>query len=106
VAERGLAQWAATDRRRWLALKDPTRVRREANDEREGHYSNCFKVGYTAFEFLLDFGQAYESATPALYHTRLITGPAYAKALASMLDESLAEYERAHGTIPEIATHD
>ena len=104
---RGALHWEkAYGQRRWAALKDPTRGARETNDEPEGHYTNCFKVGYTTFEFLLDFGQAYECDAPALYRTRLITGPAYAKALATMLDESLAAYERAYGTIPEIATHD
>jgi hypothetical protein len=79
---------------------------REANDEPEGDYTNCFKVGYTPVEFLLDFGQAYDVSAPALYRTRLVIAPAYAKVLSSMLRQSLDAYELAHGTIPEIATHD
>ena len=72
----------------------------------DGHYSNYFKVGFNSFEFILDFGQAYEGAAPAAHRIRIITGPAYAKALAQLLHESLAAYERAYGPIPEIATND
>ena len=87
-------------------MEDPTHVARDVSDEREGHYSNYFKVGFNSFEFILDFGQAYEGATPAPHHTRIITGPAYAKALSHLLRDALAAYERAHGTIPEIETND
>ena len=75
-------------------------------NEQEGRYSNYFKVGFNSFEFLLDFGQAYEEVPGALHHTRIITGPAYAKALAHLLLDSLATYEQTHGTIPEIAPRD
>ncbi|MCU1244421.1 MAG: hypothetical protein JWN02_331 [Acidobacteria bacterium] len=71
--------------------------------EQEGRYSNSFKVGFNAFEFILDFGQAYEGDEPGVHHTRLITGPAYAKAISSVLLDSLAAYEQTYGTIPEIA---
>ncbi len=75
-------------------------------DEREGRYSNHFRVGFNSFEFILDFGQAYEEISVALHHTRLITGPAYTKALANLLLDSLAAYEQTYGTIPDIATRD
>lgn len=75
-------------------------------DEQEGRYSNSFKVGFNPFEFILDFGQAYEGVSGELHHTRLITGPAYAKALAHLLLDSLADYEQTYGTIPEIAPRD
>ena len=75
-------------------------------DEREGRYGNHFKVGFNSFEFILDFGQAYDGVSVALHHTRIITGPAYAKALAHLLHESLAAYEQTYGTIPDIAPRD
>ena len=87
-------------------MEDPSGVTRDDGNEQEGRYSNYFKVGFNSFEFILDFGQAYEGAAAALQHTRIITGPAYAKALAHLLRDSLAAYERTHGTIPEIATND
>lgn len=71
-------------------------------NEQEGRYSNYFKVGFNSFEFILDFGQAYEGVAVELHHTRLITGPAYAKALSHLLLESLATYEQTYGPIPEI----
>lgn len=72
------------------------------SNEPEGRYSNYFKVGFNSFEFILDFGQAYEGVAAELHHTRLITGPAYAKALARLLLDSLEGYEQTYGTIPEI----
>jgi hypothetical protein len=68
----------------------------------EGRYANYFQIGYNAFEFLVDFGQFYgETTTPPLFHTRIVTGPSYAKALAITLRESLRRYEEIFGAIPE-----
>jgi hypothetical protein len=75
-------------------------------DEQEGRYSNHFKVGFNSFEFILDFGQAYEGGSVELHHTRIITGPVYAKALAHLLLESLAAYEQTYGTIPDLAARE
>jgi uncharacterized protein DUF3467 len=72
-------------------------------DGQEGRYSNHFRIGFNSFEFILDFGQAYEEVAAELHHTRLVTGPAYAKVLARLLLDSLAAYEQIHGTIPDIA---
>ena len=69
--------------------------------ERQGVYTNHFKVGFNAFEFVIDFGQAYEDAAYEIAHTRIVTGPAYAKALASLLLQSLASYEASFGRIPD-----
>lgn len=75
-------------------------------DGREGRYSNHFRIGFNSFEFILDFGQVYEGAAAELHHTRLITGPAYAKALANLLLDSLTAYEQIHGPIPDIVPTD
>ena len=69
--------------------------------ERQGVYTNHFKVGFNAFEFVIDFGQAYEDAAIEISHTRIVTGPAYAKALALLLLQSLASYEASFGHIPD-----
>ena len=76
--------------------------RKRNDDDREGRYTNYFKVGFNSFEFLLDFGQAYEDGAREVVHTRIVTGPVYAKALARLLTDSLAAYERTCGAIPEI----
>jgi hypothetical protein len=69
----------------------------------EGKYANHFAVGYNAHEFIFDFGQNYSENDQAELHTRIITSPAYAKALLELLDQSLDEYEKAHGSIEDDA---
>ena len=66
----------------------------------EARYANYFEIGHNAFEFLLDFGQAYGEVSPML-HTRIISGPAYAKVLSGMLAESIGRFEQTFGPIPE-----
>jgi hypothetical protein len=68
--------------------------------EGEGRYANYFKVGYNAFEFLLDFGQFYSEGQGARFHTRIITNPMYAKSLLELLRQALEQYEQAFGSIP------
>jgi len=68
----------------------------------EGRYSNYFRIGYNAFEFLVDFGQAYaDDDSAGEVHTRIVIMPSYAKALAALLTTSLREYESSFGPIPD-----
>jgi hypothetical protein len=67
----------------------------------EGRYANYFKVGHNAFEFLFDFGQFYPENGEARFHTRIITAPIYAKAVLTILGESVARYEQTFGAIPQ-----
>ena len=67
----------------------------------EGRYANYFKVGYNAFEFVLDFGQFYPEGKEAQLHTRIITSPIYVKTLLELLRESIDRYEQTFGNIPE-----
>ena len=60
----------------------------------EGRYANYFKVGYNAFEFVLDFGQFYPENEKAQIHTRIVISPVYAKTLLKTLDESIGRYEQ------------
>ena len=78
----------------------------EANKYREsglleGRYANYFEIGHNAYEFLCDFGQAYEGGEKAQIHTRIIIGPKYAQALCKLLGESIDRYEQTFGVIPE-----
>jgi hypothetical protein len=59
----------------------------------EGRSANHFEVAFTEFEFLLDFGQAYDTVESPLVHTRIIMAPTAAKMLCRMLDHILAQYE-------------
>ena len=67
--------------------------------ELEGRYSNYFKVGYNAFEFVLDFGQHYTEDEAIQFHTRIVTGPSYAKALLEFLQDCIDKYELDFGVI-------
>jgi hypothetical protein len=64
-----------------------------------GRYANSFHVGHNAAEFVLDFGQYFPADAAEQMHTRIVTNPAYAKALLGVLAESIATYERTFGTI-------
>ncbi len=68
-------------------------------EELEGRYANYFKVGYNAFEFILDFGQLYSENKDIKFFTRIITNPISAKNLIEVLQESIAQYEQIHGAI-------
>ena len=67
----------------------------------EGKYANYFRVGHNAFEFLLDFGQAYSDGKQEHFHSRIVTSPAYAKELLKVLAESIQQFERTFGSMGE-----
>jgi hypothetical protein len=73
----------------------------QATDSLEGRYANAFQVGHNAFEFLLDFGQLSPESKRVRFHTRIITGPVYAKALLETLRGSVDRYEQTFGVIPK-----
>jgi hypothetical protein len=63
----------------------------------EGKYANYFEIGHNAFEFILDFGQKYSDGLEEKIHTRIVTGPSYAKELLRVLEKSIAQYEQSFG---------
>lgn len=67
----------------------------------EGKYANYFQIGHNAFEFVLDFGQLYSDGRPEYFHTRIVTGPSYAKELLKVLGDSVGQYEEKFGLIKE-----
>jgi hypothetical protein len=64
-------------------------------EDPEGRYANVFKVGFNAYEFVIDFGQQYPPAEPRI-HTRIVASQAMASNLRDVLEESLREYVREH----------
>ncbi|PCE24675.1 DUF3467 domain-containing protein [Burkholderia ubonensis] len=67
----------------------------------ERRYVNYFEVGHNVCEFVIDLGQFnFEIAQPLL-SSRVVTGPAYAKLLARMLQESVERFEASYGAIRE-----
>ena len=73
----------------------------QENNKLEGQYANYFKVGYNAYEFVIDFGQYYPGTEEAELYTRIITSPAYAKSLLEILRESIDRYEKSFKAIAE-----
>jgi len=65
----------------------------------EGRYANYFEVGHNAFEFIFDFGQYHPENEGACMHSRIVTGPVYAKLLAELLCDAVMRYETEHGEI-------
>jgi hypothetical protein len=74
----------------------------EGPETLEGRYANYFKVGHNAFEFVLDFGQFYPGSDNPRLHTRIVTSPIYARALANTMLESLCRYEETFGPVPRM----
>ncbi|BBO16602.1 conserved hypothetical protein [Candidatus Brocadia pituitae] len=73
----------------------------QGGEELEGRYANAFKVGQNAFEFVIDFGQAYVEGKREIFHTRIVSSPFYANLLLKTLQESIERYEKVFGSIPE-----
>lgn len=73
----------------------------EGTGNLEGHYANCFRVGYNAFELVIDFGQIAGEASHAWLTGRILTNPRAAKALCDILRQTLEEYERIFGVIQD-----
>lgn len=67
----------------------------------EAQYANSFRVGYNAFEILLDFGKLSGEGKKAKLHSRIITTPALAEAFFETLKQSLDDYRTGYGAIPK-----
>ena len=65
----------------------------------EGRYANYFEIGHNAFEFIFDFGQYHPENENAHMHTRIVTGPVYAKLMAELLKDAVTRFEFEHGAI-------
>jgi hypothetical protein len=59
-----------------------------------GRYANYFKIGYNAFEVVLEFGEKFSDADGAQMHTRIVTNPIYAQALLGTLNDALHQFDR------------
>jgi hypothetical protein len=68
--------------------------------DQEGRYSNFFKVGYNAFEVVIEFGQAYGDCGDEKIHTRIVTTVPYANALCELLRSTLEEHAGNYGPHP------
>lgn len=78
--------------------KDGEETRSNSNPL-EGRYANYFEVGHNAFEFIFDFGQYHPEDDVARMHSRIVTGPVYAKLLMELLCDAVALFEKEYGEI-------
>jgi hypothetical protein len=62
-----------------------------------GKSANHFELAFTAAEFLVDFGQAYEGFGEPTIHTRIIMTPASARALSEMMQSIIRQFENLTG---------
>jgi hypothetical protein len=80
--------------------KDSSPEKAEDRDCLEGRYSNYFKIGHNAFEFIFDFGQSYDdNRSIENIHSRIVTSPAYAKDFLVLLSHAIEQYENEHDDI-------
>lgn len=64
-----------------------------------GQYANYLEIGHNEHEFVFDFGESYENDEPTRVHTRIVTGPVYAKVFLKLLQSAMAEYEESYGPL-------
>jgi hypothetical protein len=66
-----------------------------------GRYSNVFRVGFNAFEVVVEFGEQFSDDEHPSMHTRMITNPVFARGLVDSLNEALANYDRMYPAEPK-----
>ena len=80
---------------------NPDRYSSRTSRGLEGRYANYFAVGYNEHEFVIDFGQSYSDNDHPELCTRIVTGPAYAKAFLKTLQDTIETFETTYGSISE-----
>ena len=73
----------------------------EDNGELKGVYADCFRIGHSAYKFVLDFGQFTPDGGEKYFHTRVITDPDTAKVLVETVGRSVKDYENQFGRISQ-----
>src|SRR5215510_1397185 len=71
----------------------------KAKKVREGKYANYLEVGHNQYEFYFVFGQFDPESEKVQMHTRIVTGPAFAKMMGKRLSSSVETFERENGPI-------
>jgi hypothetical protein len=66
---------------------------RRSGADPESCYANCFRVGFNAYEFIVEFGQVYPSELER-FHTRIVISTPLARSLSETLKRSLGDFDR------------
>lgn len=72
-----------------------------SEDVAEGLYSNLAIVTHSSSEFVTDFIRIMPGVPKARVKSRIIMTPQHAKRLMRAMQENIAKYEAAHGTIKD-----
>ncbi len=83
-----------------ISVKETASETNETQD-REGRYADAFRIGHSAYKFVLDFGQFFSQKGKPNFHTRIIMGPDNAKAFIAVFEQSIREYKRKFGGIAQ-----
>jgi hypothetical protein len=76
----------------------PHEIKVKIGDETlRGSYANTLLVAHTAEEFILDF--ILSLPPQAVCNARVIVHPGHLKRIINALQQNLARYEAAHGTV-------
>lgn len=62
----------------------------------EARYTNYFRIGFNAYEFVVDFGQEYPPAAERI-HTRIVLSAPLVRNLSETLERSLRNHARSFG---------
>jgi uncharacterized protein DUF3467 len=81
-------------------VREPPRQSRNV-----GRYANVFRVGFNAFEMVIEFGEQFSDLEGPRLHTRVVTNPVFARGLVDSLNEALANYASTYSADPRTAAH-
>jgi len=65
----------------------------------QGEYANFAVITHSSSDFVVDFARVLPGVPKAMVRSRVILAPEHAKRLLMALQENIARYEQAYGTI-------
>lgn len=81
-------------------MEQQNEINIELNEEvAQGTYSNLAIISHSNSEFVVDFVRIMPGLPKASVKSRIILTPEHAKRLLLALQDNIAKYEAAHGTI-------
>jgi hypothetical protein len=82
--------------------KKPKQINIELDEKTaEGTYSNLAIINHSASEFVIDFISMMPGAPKAKVKSRIVLTPQHAKKFLKALNDNVARFENAHGTIKD-----
>lgn len=90
----------------FLDMSDKEQKQKQLNielDEKtaEGTYSNLAIINHSVSEFVVDFISVMPGSPKAKVKSRIVLTPQHAKKFLKALNDNVARFEKAHGTIKD-----